>query len=86
LNINKTKQAFVAREAYEALLELKMLVDEAAKATHTAELELFHLAVSHGQNAEVRRTLQNVVVRLTSPNFDAVLLAVRDKLETAASC
>jgi hypothetical protein len=63
----------------QALLELKKLVDEATKTTHAAELESFHVAVSHGQNTEVRRTLQNVVERLKCPDFDAVLSRVRKK-------
>jgi hypothetical protein len=77
MNREHPKQAFAAREAHGALLELKKLVDEAAKATHAAELESFHVAVSHGQNTGVRRTLQNVVERLRPPDFDVVLSQVR---------
>jgi hypothetical protein len=82
---DRPTQAFAARDAHEALLELKKVVDDAAKTIHAAELELFHVAFSHRQNTEVRRTLQYVVKRLQSPDFDAVLAQVRDKLETAAS-
>ena len=79
------KQAFAAREAHEALLELKKLVDEAAKETHTAELESFSAAISRGEASGIRSMLQNVVDRLQSRNFDAVLTSVREKLQTAVS-
>jgi hypothetical protein len=67
------------------LLVLKELVDEAAKTTHTAELESFHVAICHGENTDVRRTLQSVAIRLRSPDFEIVLSEVRERLETAAS-
>jgi len=79
------KQAFAAREAHEALLELKKLVDEATVATHAAELESFCLAVKREQTTSVRQTLEIVIERLKSPNFDAVLSMAREKLETAVS-
>jgi len=85
LNRDKPKQAFAARDAHEALLELKKLVDEATKTIHAAELESFYLAINQAENYGVRRTLQNLVESLTSSDFDAVLSQVRDKLETAAS-
>jgi hypothetical protein len=40
------KQAFAAREAHEALLDLKKIVDEATETAHSAELESFHLAAT----------------------------------------
>jgi len=79
------KQAFAAREAHEALLELKKLVDEATVATHAAELESFCLAVKREQTTSVRQTLEIVIERLKSPNFDAALSMAREKLETAVS-
>jgi hypothetical protein len=79
------KQALAAREAHEALLELKRLVDEVTKTTHTAELESFHIASHRGYRGDVQRMLQGVVDLLESPAFDAVLSRVRDKLETAVS-
>ena len=81
----KPRQAFAAREAHEALLELKKVVDEAAKTTHAAELESFSLAVNQDENKGVRRTLHNVAIRLKSHDFEVVLSEVREKLETAAS-
>ena len=85
MNRDKPKQAFAARDAHEALLELKKLVDEAAERTHAAELESFYLAFNRDQNNGVRMTLQLVAERLKSPDFDAVLSQVREKLEIAIS-
>jgi len=79
------KQAFAAREAHQALLDLKKVVDEATETAHNAELESFYLAVNRSELDTVRRTLQEIVNRLTSPSFDDILSEVREKLETAAS-
>ena len=79
------QKALAAREAHQALVELKKLVDEAAKTTHAAELESFHVAFHSGHQRDIQRTLQDVVDLLQSPTFDAVLSRAREKLETAVS-
>jgi hypothetical protein len=79
------KQALAAREAHQALVELKKLVDEAAKTTHAAELESFHVAIHRGHHGDVQRTLQDVVDLLESPTFDDVVSRAREKLEIAVS-
>ena len=79
------KQAFATREAHEALLALKQLLDDAAIATHAAELESFHLAVGGDEYDEVRLTLERIVARLRSPDFEAKLSRVRETMETAVS-
>jgi len=85
MDLEAPKQAFAAREAHEALLELKKLIDDAARMTHAAELESFRAAISRDQNSGVRGSLQNVVERMKSPDFDRILFVVREKLETAVS-
>jgi len=85
MNLETPKQAFATREAHEALVELKRLVDEAARLTHEAELEAFHAAIRRDQNDSVRRSLQNVVERVKSPDLDKAIFAVREKLEMALS-
>jgi hypothetical protein len=79
------KQAFAAREAHEALCELQKLVDDAAKRIHAAELESFSVAMNRKHDDDIRRTLQNVIDQLESPNFDAMLTTVRERLQTAIS-
>jgi hypothetical protein len=63
MNRDKPRQEFPARDAHEALLVLKEVVDDAAKATHAAELESFSLAIRQVENHGVRRTLQNIAER-----------------------
>jgi len=79
------KQAFAAREAYEALRDLKQILDEVTDTTHAVELESFHVAAAGTETDSVRRALQEIVNRLSSPGFDDALSQVRQKLETAAS-
>ena len=79
------KQAFAAREAHEAWLELKKLVDEVAQNIHAGELESFSVAIKPEQDSSVRRTLQTVMNRLNSASFDALLSRAREKLEIAVS-
>jgi hypothetical protein len=85
MNLETPKQAFATREAHEALIELKKLVDEAAKITHQAELESFHAAINRDRDSSVRRSLQDVVERVKSPEFDRAIFVVREKLEAALS-
>lgn len=85
MNTDMRMRALAAHDAHVALLELKKLVDDAAQATHAAELEAVYLAVSARQGADIRTTLQVIVDRLRSPNFESTLSQIREKLETAAS-
>jgi len=85
MQIVAPKQAFATREAHDAVLELKKLVDDAENTIHAAELESFHVAISRESDSTIRKSLQNVIDHLKSPKFDTVLSAVRDKLQTAVS-
>jgi hypothetical protein len=85
MNLETPKQAFATREAHEALIELKRLVDEAAKIAHEAELESFHAAINRNRDSTVRRSLQNVIERVKSPDFDRAIFVVREKLQAALS-
>ena len=79
------KQAFATREAYEALLELKKIVDEATTRTHAAELESFSAPLHHGQDDSVRRSLRDVIERVKSSDFEKAVFVAREKLEMALS-
>ena len=84
--LNETpKQALATREAHEALLDLKHIVDEATTITHIAELESFREAIHNSESPHVRSTLQKVVYHLKSRSFDEVLSRALEKLDTAAS-
>jgi hypothetical protein len=85
MNADMRTRALAARDAHLALLELKKLVDDAAQATHAAELEAVYLAISSRQGDDIRSTLRVVIDRLASPNFETTLSQIRERLETAAS-
>lgn len=85
MNLETPKHAFATREAHEALLELKRLIDDAADMTHTAELESFRVAISRNEHNSIRNSLRIVVERLKSADFDRAVYDVREKLERAVS-
>src|SRR5262249_15710723 len=85
MDLEIPKQALAAREAHEALIELKKIVDEATRMTHAAELESFSAAVHHDEDISIRRSLQDVIKRVKSRDFDKAVFEVREKLETALS-
>lgn len=74
-----------ARDAHQALLELKKLVDDAAETTHAAEFEAIHLAISSNQESDIRSAFRVIVERLKSPNFGTAVSQVLEKLEVAAT-
>lgn len=55
------KWALAAREAHLALLDLKKVVDEAARTTHAVELEAVHLAISPGPTRDSTTALRVVM-------------------------
>lgn len=85
MNTDMRTRALAAHDAHLALLELKKLVDDAAQATHRAELEAVYLAVSARQGTDICTTLRVIIDRLNSPNLETTLSQIRQKLETAAS-
>jgi len=85
MNAEMQKRALAARDAHQALLDLKKVVDEAAQTAHAAELEAIHLAISPKEGGDISTTLRVVVERLDSVNFSATLTKVRESLQTAMS-
>jgi hypothetical protein len=82
---NLQKAALVTREAHQALLELKQLVDSATQKIHTAELETVGQAIGSSQREDALRTLRTAAESITSPNFDAAVAQARLKIETAVA-
>lgn len=58
MNTEMQKRALAAREAHLTLLDLKKVVDEAARTAHAAELEAVHLAVSPRPAGDVAAALR----------------------------
>jgi hypothetical protein len=79
------KAALVTREARQALLELKQLVDSATQTIHTAELEIVGQAVGSSQQGDALGILRTAAEAIGSPNFDAVVAQARLKIETAVA-
>jgi hypothetical protein len=85
MNTEMQKRALAARDAHLALLDLKKVVDEAAQSTHAVELEAVHLAISPRPGADISSPLRDVLERLGSANFEAILSRARQSLHTAMS-
>ena len=79
------KAALVTREAHQALLDLKKLVDTATQKTHAAKLEAVGHAVGSLQREDALTTLRTVAATLGSPDFDAAVSEARLKIETVVA-
>jgi hypothetical protein len=77
------RRALAARDAHEALLDLKRVVEEAARTTHCVELEAVHLAVSSRRTDDISSKLRTVLERLASADFEAALARARQSLQMA---
>ena len=85
MNTEMQKRALAARDAHLALRDLKRVVDEAAQSTHAAELEAVHLAISPRHGGDISSSLRDVLERLGSSSFEALLSGARQSLQTAMS-
>jgi hypothetical protein len=85
MNSEMQKCALATREAHEALIVLKRVVDEAARTTHAAELEAVHLALNSKGSGDVTIKVRTIIERLKSPAFDAALHRALQSLQTAIS-
>jgi hypothetical protein len=79
------KRALAAREAHIALLDLKKLVEEAAQTAQDAEFEAAHLAIRPRTDGDIAPKVRKVLDRLTSADFESVLLRARENLQIAMS-
>jgi hypothetical protein len=85
MNTEMQKKALAAREAHLALLDLKKVLDEAARKTHAAELEAVHLATCSRPTGDIRTALRVVSEILESANFDSALARVRSTCARSSS-
>jgi len=78
------KGALVTRDAYQALLELKSLVETAVEKAHTAGLETAGLGVSSRPPVgDPLKELRSAAETLHSPTFETTLAEARNKIEQA---
>ena len=85
MNNDMQRRALAARDAHMALLDLKKVVEEAARTTHCVELEAVHLAVNSRRTDEISSKLRAVLERLASADFEASLAKARQSLQMAMS-
>ncbi|HWO38540.1 MAG TPA: hypothetical protein VNO32_57940 [Candidatus Acidoferrum sp.] len=71
--------------AHEALLDLKRVVEEAARPTHSVELEAVHLTVSSSKTGDISSRVRAVLEQLASSDFEVTLAKARQSLEMAMS-
>jgi hypothetical protein len=79
------KAALVTREAHQALLELKQLVDSATQKTHTAQLETVGQAIGSSQREDALKNLRSAADAIAPSSFDAAVEQARTKIETAVA-
>lgn len=77
------RRALAAREAHSALMELKDMVESAAKTVHAAEFEAARNALDDSEVASTLTPLQAAAASLRSPSFEAAVAQARDKVEVA---
>jgi len=85
MNNEMQRRALAARDAQEALLDLKRVVEEAVRTTHCVELEAVHLAVSSRRADDISSKLRSVLERLASTDFEVALAKARQSLQMAIS-
>jgi hypothetical protein len=83
---NKQHAALITRDAHHALLELKRLVDNAAREIHTAELESVAVAMGSIKGHDPLKPLRAAVGTLQSSSFAAAVSEARSKVENAVAC
>ena len=82
---NLQQRALITRDARTALLNLKRLVDTAAEKVRVAERESVGVAIGRQGGDDPLKTLQDAAETLRSPNFEAAVSAVREKMQTAVN-
>ena len=78
--------ALITRDARTALMELKILVDNATEKIRVAERESVGVAIGHPQHENPLRTLRDAADALQSPNFEAAISLAKEKMQTAVNC
>jgi 23S rRNA pseudoU1915 N3-methylase RlmH len=75
--------ATITRDAHEALLDLKEMVEQAAEKIRVAERETIGAAIAKQSGEEAVRTLQDAAEKLQSPSLESAISRAREKVQTA---
>jgi len=77
------KQALAARDAHLALLDLKKIVENAARTAHAAEMEAVSRAVRPNGGQEIPTSFSLAVENLRNLDLEPTMSQAREKLRTA---
>jgi pimeloyl-ACP methyl ester carboxylesterase len=77
------RQALAARDAHLALLDLKKLVDNAARTAHAAEIEAVGLALRQNYGQEIPSGTSAAMENLRNLDFEPGMSQAREKLRMA---
>lgn len=77
------KGTLITRDAYQALLDLKSLVEIAVEKAHTAGLDTAGLGVSSRPVGDPLKDLKSAAETLQSPAFETTLAEARNKIDMA---
>ena len=78
--------ALSARDAHGALLELKRLVDNAARQARAAELEIVGASIGRVPEHDPLEALRAAAQALQSPSFEAAISQAKSKMSDAVAC
>jgi len=77
------KGTLITRDAYQALLDLKSLVETAVEKAHIAGLETAGLGVSARPIGDPLKALKSAAETLHSSTFETILAEARNKVDMA---
>ena len=77
------KGTLITRDAYQALLDLKSLVENAVEKAHKAGLDTAGLGVSARPMGDPLKALKSAAETLHSPTFETTLAEARSKIDMA---
>jgi hypothetical protein len=83
MNYPSAQGVLITRDAHEALSVLKKLVDSAEEKIRLAERETVAVAIGHRKGDDPLSTLRDIAGTLESPNFEAAVSLVREKMKSA---
>jgi hypothetical protein len=75
--------ATITRDAHEALLDLKKLVEQAAETIRVAERETIGVAIGKQSGDDPVRTLRDAAEKLESPSLESAISRAREKVQCA---
>jgi hypothetical protein len=83
MTLSMQQGALITRDAYQALVALRGLVDRATEKIRQAEREAVGLAIGRSEETHPVEALRIASETLQSPTFEAAVAEARTKTETA---